>query len=199
MAWSAEISRWASWVESRIAHAHQKSAANTSAPAARKRPNCWGKLRGDVGMLVLQGVGLGTPRLQDRRKLRAVAQGVGIVGAVRQEGEDRQHVLGNGPVQAPEVGEIEAAAFLGVPPRQQEVGDPIALAGMTQGDLQEALQGRALVFGQMKGDWFGFGHGLTPFGLVQGLVLAEIRDGEPQGVDLDKSLPTLSRKAKTKW
>jgi len=81
-----------------------------------------------------------TPCVQDGLELPRVAECIRVIVAPCHEREHRDHILGNRGIDAPQVRQIEAAAFPGIPPRQQETGCAAALAGVALSDVYKPLQ-----------------------------------------------------------
>ncbi|WP_164829065.1 MULTISPECIES: hypothetical protein [Sinorhizobium] len=74
---------------------------------------------------------------------RRDSRSVDCVLLAREPGEHGGHVLGDLAVDGEQVGDVEAAERLGVPPGEQEVRHPAAVAGIVVGDVQQLLEGES--------------------------------------------------------
>jgi hypothetical protein len=59
----------------------------------------------------------------------------------RHPGEERHHVLADFRIEGGEIGQVEAAMNVGVPPGENEVGDTASLAGIAVGDVEQLFEG----------------------------------------------------------
>jgi hypothetical protein len=64
---------------------------------------------------------------------------------------DGEPIVGDGAVEHPEVGDIDAAARAGVAPGEPKGGDPAGLAGIALGDDDQAVAGGSGLVGVETG------------------------------------------------
>lgn len=80
------------------------------------------------------------PVLDQLFDLRAILGRINRSALSRQPGEDGGHVGGNGAVDAEQVGRIECAETVGIPPCEQEVRRAPGLMGVALRQLQQSLE-----------------------------------------------------------
>jgi hypothetical protein len=78
------------------------------------------------------------PGASDGFELSREAKRIGVLMARGKDGEHSHHVGGDWRVHSPELGQIEAATFFGIPPGLQEIRNSTALSGVAFRDLNQA-------------------------------------------------------------